>query len=163
MSEEEKKGYNVYPKLQVYNVFNVAQTNLQEARPDLYKKLADEGKQIRPQSEGEDFSFAPIDRMIKDNEWICPIKPTYGDNAYYSISKNEIVVPEKKQFKDGESFYTNLGHEMAHSTGAENQLGRLQPTSFGSKEYARDYPNFSVITNFVIILLWENDLRHLFS
>ena len=36
LSEEEKKGYNVYPKLQVYNVFNVAQTNLQEARPDLY-------------------------------------------------------------------------------------------------------------------------------
>ena len=27
---------------------------------------------------------------------------------------------------------------MAHSTGAENQLGRLQPTSFGSKEYARE-------------------------
>ena len=42
LSEEEKKGYNVYPKLQVYNVFNVHQTNLQEARPDLYKKLADE-------------------------------------------------------------------------------------------------------------------------
>ena len=138
LSEEEKKGYNVYPKLQVYNVFNVAQTNLQEARPDLYKKLADAGKQISPQSEGEEFSFAPIDRIIKDNGWICPIKPTYGDSAYYSISKNEIVVPEKKQFKDGESFYTNLGHEMAHSTGAENQLGRLQPTSFGSKEYARE-------------------------
>lgn len=67
LSEEEKKGYNVYPKLQVYNVFNVHQTNLQEARPDLYKKLADEGKQIRPQSEGEEFSFAPLDRIIKDN------------------------------------------------------------------------------------------------
>nr|WP_307768701.1 zincin-like metallopeptidase domain-containing protein [uncultured Bacteroides sp.] len=138
LSEEEKKNYNVYPKLQVYNVFNVHQTNLQEARPDLYKKLADEGKQIRPQSEGEELSFVPLDRIIKDNGWICPIKPTYGDSAYYSISKNEIVVPEKKQFKDGESFYTNLGHEMAHSTGAENQLGRLQPTSFGSKEYARE-------------------------
>lgn len=33
MSEERRKEYNVYPKLQVYNVFNVAQTNLQEARP----------------------------------------------------------------------------------------------------------------------------------
>lgn len=65
LSEEEKKGYNVYPKLQVYNVFNVAQTNLQEARPDLYKKLADAGKQIRPQSEGEEFSFAPLDRIIR--------------------------------------------------------------------------------------------------
>ena len=27
---------------------------------------------------------------------------------------------------------------MAHSTGAENQLDRLKPTSFGSKEYARE-------------------------
>ena len=76
--------------------------------------------------------------MIEQNEWICPIKPVYGDQAYYSISKNEIVIPEKKQFKDGESFYTNLAHEMTHSTGAENQLGRLKPTSFGSKEYARE-------------------------
>jgi antirestriction protein ArdC len=79
-----------------------------------------------------------MDRMIEQNEWICPIKPVYGDQAYYSISKNEIVIPEKKQFKDGESFYTNLAHEMTHSTGAENQLGRLKPTSFGSKEYARE-------------------------
>ena len=55
-----------------------------------------------------------------------------------SLPKNEIVIPEKKQFKDGESFYTNLAHEMTHSTGAENQLGRLKPTSFGSKEYARE-------------------------
>jgi hypothetical protein len=76
--------------------------------------------------------------MIKDNEWICPIKPTYGDEAYYSISKAEIVIPEKRQFKDGESFYSNLAHEMAHSTGADNHLGRLKPTSFGSKEYARE-------------------------
>lgn len=48
------------------------QTNLQEARPDLYKKLADEGKQIRPQSEGEDFSFAPIDRMIRITNGYAP-------------------------------------------------------------------------------------------
>ena len=76
--------------------------------------------------------------MIAENKWICPIKPKYGDNAYYSISKNEIVVPEKRQFKNGESFYSNLAHEMAHSTGAENQLNRLKPSSFGSKEYAQE-------------------------
>jgi hypothetical protein len=92
MSEERRKEYNVYPKLQVYNV----------------------------------------------NGWICPVKPVYVDNAYYSISKNEIVIPEKRQFKDGESFYTNLGHEIDHSTGSENHLGRLKPASFGSAEYARE-------------------------
>ena len=118
--------------------FPVAQTNLQEARPELYKKLEAAAGVNRPLNQGDDFSFPAMDKMIKENGWICPIKPVYGDNAYYSISKNEIVIPEKRQFKDGESFYTNLGHEMAHSTGSENHLGRLKPASFGSAEYARE-------------------------
>lgn len=139
LSEEEKAKYNVYPKLSVYNVFNVDQTNLKEARPELYHKLEEQNQQVRPQvSEGEEFSFKPVDHMIEHNEWICPIKPIHGDNAYYSISKKEIVIPEKSQFKDGESFYSNLFHEMAHSTGAEDQLDRLKPTSFGSKEYSTE-------------------------
>ena len=140
MTEEERAKYNVYPKLQTYNVFNVeAQTNLKEARPELFKKLQEQNEVTRPvQQEGEMFSFPAVDHMIAENKWICPIKPKYGDNAYYSISKNEIVVPEKRQFKNGESFYSNLAHEMAHSTGAENQLNRLKPSSFGSKEYAQE-------------------------
>ena len=138
LTDEEKGKYNVYPKLQVYNVFNVDQTNLKEARPELYNKLEQANQIVRQSTESDSFDFPAMDRMIEQNEWICPIKPIYGDQAYYSISKNEIVIPEKKQFKDGESFYTNLAHEMTHSTGAENQLGRLKPTSFGSKEYARE-------------------------
>ncbi len=139
MSEEERKQYNVYPKIQVYRVFNVSQTNLQEARPEMWAKL--EAENVRPtneQGEGEQFAFAPIDAMIADNGWICPIKPTYGDQAYFSINKNEIVVPEKQQFTDGESFYGTLLHEMTHSTGHESQLDRFKPTSFGSAEYARE-------------------------
>ena len=139
LTEEEKAKYNVYPKLSVYNVFNVDQTNLKEARPELYHKLEEQNQQVRPQvAEGEEYNFKPVDHMIDHNEWICPIKPTHGDNAYYSISKKEIVIPEKSQFKDGESFYSNLFHEMAHSTGAEDQLDRLKPTSFGSKEYSTE-------------------------
>ena len=139
MSEEERKQYNVYPKMQVYRVFNVSQTNLQEARPEMWAKL--EAENVRPDHEleqGEQFAFAPIDAMIVDNGWICPIKPTYGDQAYFSINKNEIVVPEKRQFTDGESFYGTLLHEMTHSTGHESQLDRFKPTSFGSAEYARE-------------------------
>ena len=138
MSEELRQQYNVYPKLQVYNVFNVSQTNLQEARPELYKKVEESCGQSKPMEMGDDYSFPPVDKMIKEDGWICPIKPLFGDSAYYSISKNEIVVPEKKQFKDGESFYSNLFHEMTHSTGAEGQLDRIKPTSFGSEEYARE-------------------------
>lgn len=113
------------------------QTNLKEARPELWQKL--EQEYSKPVAEkGEQYAFEPVDRMITDNRWICPIKPTYGDSAYYSISKNEIVVPEKPQFRDGESFYGTAFHEMAHSTGAEGQLNRIKPSAFGSAEYARE-------------------------
>ena len=35
LSNEEKERYNVYPKLNIYNVFNIDQTNLKESRPEL--------------------------------------------------------------------------------------------------------------------------------
>lgn len=137
LSDDEKQEYNVYPKMQVFRVFNVQQTNLQEARPELWEKLEKENG--RPEVKaGEQFDFEPVDRMISENLWICPIRPMHQDSAYYSITKNEIVVPEKRQFKDGEAFYGTLFHEMTHSTGAEGVLDRLKPTSFGSKEYARE-------------------------
>ena len=137
---------------------------MKEARPELYAKLQEQNQIVKPELHGEEFSFEPMDRMIRDNRWIYPIKLEHQDNAFYSISKNQITLPEKSQFVDGESFYGTAFHEMTHSTGAEDVLNRLKPSGgFGSAEYARDYPNFSVITNFVIILLWENDLRHLFS
>lgn len=135
--EDEKKEYNVYPRMQVFRVFNVQQTNLQEARPELWEKLEKENG--RPEVKaGEQFDFEPVDRMISENLWICPIRPMHQDSAYYSMTKNEIVVPEKEQFKDGEAFYGTLFHEMVHSTGAEGVLDRLEPTAFGSKEYARE-------------------------
>ncbi len=137
LSQEEREKYNVYPKLQTYHVFNVAQTNLKEVRPEFWEKLEQEYSMPKVEKD-EQFAFEPVDRMIADNRWICPIKPMFGDSAYFSISKNEIVMPEKRQFKDGESFYSNLFHEMGHSTGAEGQLDRIKPATFGSAEYARE-------------------------
>lgn len=137
LSQEEREKYNVYPKLQTYHVFNVAQTNLKEVRPEFWEKLEQEYSMPKVEKD-EQFAFEPVDRMIADNRWICPIKPMFGDSAYFSISKNEIVMPEKRQFKDGESFYSNLFHEMGYSTGAEGQLDRIKPATFGSAEYARE-------------------------
>lgn len=140
MSAEEQKEYNVYPKLNVYQVFNVAQTNLKAARPELYAKLEAENKPEKALvKEGDMYSFPAVDRMFKEQRWICPINIEHQDNAFYSISRNQITIPEKSQFKDGESWYGTAFHEMVHSTGAEDQLNRLKPQSgFGSDEYARE-------------------------
>lgn len=77
-----------------------------------------------------------IDKAIEEGKWICPIKEVHGDDAYYSISKKEVVVPEREQFKLDDDFYAEVLHNMAHSTGNEEHLNRLKPVSFGSKQYA---------------------------
>lgn len=138
LSDEEKQHYAVYPKMQVYSVFNVDQTNMKEARPELYAKIEEENQFVKPELNGEGFSFSTVDKMIEDNGWVCPIELQHQDSAYYSISKDMIVLPEKAQFVDGESFYGTLFHEMTHSTGSENRLNRIKPSAFGSAGYARE-------------------------
>lgn len=138
LSNDEKKQYNVYPKNQVFNVFNVAQTNLQQVRPELYAKLEEQCVVKLPEQKGVVFSFPVIDAMIENNAWVCPIRPEQQDRAYYSVSKDHIVVPTKEQFVDGESFYGTLLHEMTHSTGASSRLGRLKACTFGDDNYARE-------------------------
>lgn len=138
LPDSEKEKYTVYPKMQVYNVFNIDQTNMQEARPEIYRKIEEENGGVKPVHEGGMFHLAPMDKMMEENRWICPIKQQHGDRAFYSMSKKEIVLPEFSQFKDGESFYGTAFHEMAHSTGAEQFLNRLKPSVFGSPEYARE-------------------------
>ena len=139
LSPEEQKAYHVYPKLQVYNVFNIDQTNMKEARPEMYRKFQGETAEEEQRTAEGMVDFPAMDAMIEKDLYVCPIKPMHGDNAYYSISRDEIVVPEKSQFIDGEAFYTNLLHEMSHASGAASRLNRLVPDStFGSKEYARE-------------------------
>ena len=124
LSREEQSKYKVYPKLQVYNVFNVAaQTNLEVTRPEMYEKLkAQAAGQI--QQQGDLKSHPAIDLMIDENLFFCPINQVKGDKAYYSPANDHIVVPKREQFVDGEAFATNTLHECAHATGADSRLDR---------------------------------------
>ena len=75
-------------------------------------------------------------QMAKDGKWICPIRFNEGDDSYYSISKDEIVMPHPGLYKSADDFCGVALHCMAHSTGAESRLNRLHPVSFGSNEYS---------------------------
>ena len=139
LSKEDQAKYKVYPKLQVFNVFNVAaQTNLELTRPEMYEKLkAQAAGQM--QQQGDLKSHPAIDLMIDENLFFCPINQVKGDKAYYSPANDHIVVPKREQFVDGEAFATNTLHECAHATGADSRLARhLGGNPFGSPEYARE-------------------------
>lgn len=150
LSDEEKdKVYKRY-HITSFAEFNIDQTNLKEANKDLYNKLV---SLFRGQAPAHDFVgmyVSPeLDRMFKNQEWVCPIncdKPS--TSAFYSPSNDSITIPQKDQFKvsdteegifqDGQEFYSTALHEMAHSTGHQSRLNRPILNSFGTREYAKE-------------------------
>lgn len=136
MSDDEKNGYNVYPNLKVFYVFNIDQTNLSETRPDAYKKIVKKYGAVEVTHSGKKYHNKKIDDMIESQNWFCPIE-VGGDSASYSPVLDRVKMPEFKKFKTGEQFYSTLFHEMAHSLGHESRLNRADgmTAKFGSVEY----------------------------
>lgn len=144
LTPKEQQDYNVYHKRRIYNVFNVDQTNIKDARPELYEKLMKDNipqpLEIDPSKE---FQFAPLDTMIEKQLWICPIKVealTAGQSPHYALKANEVVLAQKSQYVQGghpESWVNDAFHEMIHSTGAEGCLDRFKPNR-DRDSYARE-------------------------
>ncbi len=137
LSSEEQQRYTVYPGTTVYDVFNIEQTNIREARPELYDKIAGSLKANRPAAQVDSFTFEAFDRMVAENKWLCPIRIEHQDNACYSPGKDEILLPEKSQFDKGQSFYSTAFHECIHSTNKELQRQK-EHAPFGSPAYAQE-------------------------
>ena len=66
------------------------------------------------------------------------IKHEQGDRAYYSPSRDEIVLPHQHQFPSAQNYYDVALHELGHWTGHESRLNRLTTTMFGTQEYAKE-------------------------
>lgn len=55
-----------------------------------------------------------VDALIASSR--CPVREARSDEAYYSPSADEIVIPQRTQFKTLDGYVRVLAHEMAHST-----------------------------------------------
>lgn len=72
------------------------------------------------------------------------IREVSGDRAYYSLTTDEITVPDRRQFvaQDGtpalDGFFATALHELGHWTGHPDRLNRDMAHPFGSDGYARE-------------------------
>ncbi len=133
MGEEERAGYTVVRHTRCYNVFNIDQTDMRERDPKGYDEAVGGGA---CDGAGGAYCCEPIDRLRE--RWVCPVHVKPSNAAYYSVSGDYIVCPEKRQFGDGAEFYATLTHEMAHSTGIASRLGRYVAGDGGRESYARE-------------------------
>ena len=135
LPKEQQKHYDLIPVMRYYPVFNLDQTDMQEQQPERYAQLT---TSTEPKDYSDGLACGPMDRMLERQSWLCPIYLKYGNRASYSPSLDRIICPLKEQFPEGAAFYTTLLHEMSHSTGHPNRLGRLKESSYGDADYARE-------------------------
>lgn len=136
LPREEWKEWNHKYTMSYNNVFNIAQTDFQEKRPEQYAKLAEAiNGSVKTTVE---FSCKAFDEALERGEWLCPVIRNDDDRAFYSPSEDRIVVPDKDRFPDQRDFYGTLAHEMVHSTGTEQRLCRDMTGFFGTESYARE-------------------------
>ena len=67
------------------------------------------------------------------------LKHEDGDRAYYQPATDTVVIPRHKQFAETAELYSTIFHELAHSTGHESRLNRLEKTAFfGTDTYSKE-------------------------
>lgn len=149
MGKEERKGLEAIPFVKSFPVYNVAQTNLSEVQPERMKRLKEKFKLPELRDTEGMYAHPALDRMIQSQGWLCPIKADKQEgSAYYSPSKDIVVLPMKAQFniggtpeetyRGGMEFYSTLLHEMTHSTMTPERLNREMGGRFGDPKYAKE-------------------------
>ena len=149
MTKEERKNLDVIPFIKAFPVYNIDQTNLREVQPERMQKLIDKFKVPELRDTQGMYAHSALDRMIQQQSWLCPIQADKRENgAYYSPSRDIVVLPMKAQFntgnspeeiyRDGMEFYSTMLHEMTHSTMTPERLNREMGGKFGDPKYAKE-------------------------
>jgi antirestriction protein ArdC len=125
----EKTGEDIQleiPYMKGYTVFNVEQI---DSLPEIYYA------KIAPTRD-------PIARIEHAEKFLHATGATInhgGTRAYYSLSTDAVQMPPFEAFRDAESYYATLAHELAHWTGAKTRLDRdFGGHRFGSNAYAQE-------------------------
>ena len=115
------------PMLRYYNVFHSSQC---------------EGLPAEALPEPSEQPVSPAaDKVISDylSRESLTMSLQRGDEAYYSPSRDCVVLPLREQFPEIAEFYSTAFHELTHSTGHSTRLNRLKATAhFGSEAYSKE-------------------------
>lgn len=114
------------PFLKAYTVFNVEQV---DGLPEhFYAKPADP-LPVEQRIANADAFVAATKAMIRHG----------GDRAYYAPGPDSIQLPPFEAFRDAESYYATVLHELTHWTKHETRLARdFGRKRFGDEGYARE-------------------------
>lgn len=123
-----EKEVRKIPMLRYYNVFHISQV-------DGLEPLVIPFKEMEP--------IEAADKIIAEyvkREHI-EFKEIASNEAFYSPSRDRVVVPMKEQYKHINEYYSTTFHELTHSTGHKSRLDRLHSgadAAFGTQTYSKE-------------------------
>ena len=124
-NEKVKKNIAI---LRYYNVFHISQV-------DGVKPLEQPFAEVEPIEEADKIINNYIEREHID------FQEKASNEAFYSPSRDCVVVPMKEQYQHINEYYSTTFHELTHSTGHKSRLDRLHSGSiaaFGSETYSKE-------------------------
>ena len=107
------------PFLKGYTVFNVEQI---DGLPERYYALAEPRLDPVQRIDRAELFFGSTNAAIRHG----------GNQAFYTVTADHVQMPPFETFKDAESYYATLAHEMTHWTRHPSRLDR----DFGRKRGA---------------------------
>ncbi|MDL5050654.1 zincin-like metallopeptidase domain-containing protein [Oscillatoria amoena NRMC-F 0135] len=128
MSEQVKAalGISKRPYLKKFRVFNIVADT--ENLPEEFYYL--------PQLQ----IISPVEINQRAHDIListgAEVRIAASNSAHYSPQNDIIQLPDLRQFKDTEHFYSVVFHELAHWTGHNTRLNRKNGKEFGDRDYA---------------------------
>ncbi|MDP4708388.1 MAG: zincin-like metallopeptidase domain-containing protein [Rickettsiaceae bacterium] len=125
--EEKKPSFKKFMKS--YKVFN--ENQIEGLPEEYYKSQIIENENLK-----EHHLLPKLEEFIKNTK--ADIR--YGGiKAYYKPSTDHIQIPEIKLFKNSNSYYSTICHELTHWSGGKERLNRnLGGKRFGDRGYAME-------------------------
>lgn len=129
---EKETRIAYYPLLKYYHVFHI-----DDCEGVKTKVKVKENVSLQPVDECEDIINGYLGRE-KGLTFVCD---RVSGSAYYSPTRDMVVVPKISQYEIVEEYYSTVFHELTHSTMKESRCNREQDNrtaAFGSKDYSRE-------------------------
>lgn len=121
------------PFLRYYNVFHISQVD--DVSPLEEESIQSDVNEFDLLTSAEEVLEAYVDR-----EHLRFVESETCE-AYYSPTKDKVVVPCRSRHISINEFYSTAFHELVHSTGHPSRLGRLvecRDAAFASDEYSKE-------------------------
>jgi len=126
--EKDEAGQQIekiIPMLRYYSVFHADQCEGITAEQRPVKVIA------HPAADDIITAYSQRERL--------DIRHQRGDEAYYSPSRDCVVLPLREQFNSVSEYFSTAFHELTHSTGHSSRLNRLKATAhFGNDDYGQE-------------------------